>query len=183
MGIEVLADLETNRGPTKKLFVRIDSFKVNMTINEIKFTTTSWLDKTFGDKFLRKYFTDDLKPAVGLTNGKYIYYPDAKSEGVDIELQNLFVVPMYREKEVVEPIYEMQDVTKEVPYVSFDENGDEITLYRTVNTQKKVQIDEKKTTKLVVDYDIINNLGEYCYEKLASILAEVFGEDKIKIVK
>jgi len=56
MGIEVLADLETNIGPTKKLFVRIDSFKVNMTINEIKFTTTSWLDKTFGDKFLRKYF-------------------------------------------------------------------------------------------------------------------------------
>ena len=182
MGIEVLVDLETNRGPTNSLFIRIDSFKVNMTVNEIKFTTTSWLNKDFGDQFLRKYYTDDLKPAIGLTNGKYIYYPDAKAEGIEIELDNLFVVPMYKEENVTESVFELQKVTKEVPYVSFDSDGNEVTLYRTVESDEKVKVGETVNSKKVVDYNIINNLGYYCYDKLAEILAEVFGEYNIKKV-
>lgn len=182
MGIEVLADLETNRGPTNKLYIRIDSFKVNMTINEVKFTTTSWLDKSYGDQFLRQFYTDDLKPAIGLTNGKYIYYPDQKSEGIDIELENLFVVPMYKEVEVETPVFEIQKTAKEVPYVSFDKNGDEVTLYRTVEVEEKVEVDKKKEVKQLVDYNIVNDLGNYCYKQLAKILAEVFGDDNIKLV-
>jgi hypothetical protein len=70
MGLRLQVDLETNRGPTNKLFVRIDSWKVNMTLGEVKFTTTSWLDKSYGEKFLRKYAADSLKPAVGLAGRK-----------------------------------------------------------------------------------------------------------------
>jgi len=182
MGIEVLVDLETNRGPTKKLFIRIDSWKVNNTVNEIKFTTTSWLDKSYGDKFLRKYYTDDLNNAVGLVNSKLIHYPDNESDGIDIDLPNLFNIPMYVEEAVKEPIYETKEVTKEVPYVSFDENGDEVTLYRSVTVPKQVKVGENEVVKKVVDYSIVNRLATFSYEKLAERLAEFFPKDKIKIV-
>ena len=84
MGLRLQVDLETNRGPTNKLFVRIDSWKVNMTLGEVKFTTTSWLDKSYGDRFLRKYFTDALQPAVGLVGGKVIYYDVPSSDGEEL---------------------------------------------------------------------------------------------------
>ena len=38
MGLRLHVDLETNRGPTNKLYIRIDSWKVNMTVGEVKFT-------------------------------------------------------------------------------------------------------------------------------------------------
>jgi len=98
MGLRLHVDLETNRGPTNELYVRIDSWKLNMTIGEIKFTTTSWLDKSYGDKFLRKYATDSLNPAVGLVGGKVIYYETSSSEGEEIIIDNLYVTPMFVEK-------------------------------------------------------------------------------------
>lgn len=183
MGIEVLVDLETNRGPTTNLFIRIDSWKVNMTINQVRFTTTSWLDKSFGDKFLRTYYDEDLNPAVGLVNSKLIYYKDDSSDGEEIFLDNLYEVPMYVEKNVNEPIYETKEVTKEVPYISFDEDGEEVTLYRTVTSPEKVHVGDKKVTKKVVDYSIVNKLEKFSYKYLVEELSKVFPKDKIKIVE
>lgn len=183
MGIEVLVDLETNRGPTSNLFIRIDSWKVNMTINQVRYTTTFWLDRSYGQKFLRKYFDDSLNPAVGLVNSKLIYYKDKSSDGEEVFLDNLYEAPMYVEEIVTEPIYETKEIVKEVPYVSFDENGDEVTLYRTVTSEEEVYVGGKDTKKKVVDYSIINRLGEFSYNHLAEKLSEVFPKKKIKILK
>ena len=89
---------------------------------------------------------------------------------------------MIKEENVTESVFELQKVTKEVPYVSFDSDGNEVTLYRTVESDEKVKVGETVNSKKVVDYNIINNLGYYCYDKLAEILAEVFGEYNIKKV-
>jgi len=183
MGIKVLVDLETNRGPTKELYVRIDSWKINTTVNEITFTTTSWIDKEHGDRFRRKYYTDDLKPAIGLVSGKVIYYEDSSDEGQELEVPNLYKVPMIVEKEVEEDIFEEKEVTKEVPYVSFDKEGEEITLYRTVTVTEKVKTGTKVNTKQVVDYGKINRLEEFSYNHLVKKLGEVFPETKIKKIE
>lgn len=180
MGIRLHVDLETNRGPTKELYIRIDSWKVNMTVNEIKFTTTSWLDKSYGDRFLRKYFTDDLKPAVGLVGGKIIYYEDPLSEGQELVIDNLYIAPMVIEKEVTEDVFEERTVKKEVPYVSFDENGDEVTLYRTVDAPEKVKIGTETEIQKVVDYTAVDRLREFSYDYLVEELKKVFPEDKIE---
>lgn len=153
-----------------------------MTTNQVRFTTTSWLDKSYGEKFLRTYFDEDLKPAVGLVNAKLIYYKDDSSDGEELFLDNLYEVPMYVEKNVTEPIFETKEVTKEVPYVSFDENGDEVTLYRTVTAPEKVHVGDKKIKKKVVDYTIVNRLQDFSYKYLVKELSKVFPKDKIKIV-
>jgi hypothetical protein len=180
MGLRIKVDLETNQGPTDQLYVRIDSWKINMTVNEIKFTTTSWLDKTYGDKFLRKYYDEELKSSLGLVSSKVVYYPTADSQGVDLDIDNLYNVPMYVEKEVKQAIYKEQDVSKEVPYVSFNEEGDEVTLYRTVTTKEQVQVGEEVVVKQVVDYTIVDRLTDFCYEHLIKELSRFFPEDKIE---
>jgi len=180
MGLRLHVDLETNRGPTNELYVRIDSWKLNMTIGEIKFTTTSWLDKSYGDKFLRKYATDSLNPAVGLVGGKVIYYESSSSEGEEIVIDNLYVTPMFVEKELEVDIFEKQTISKEVPYTSFDENGDEVTLYRTVEVTEDIKTGTKTEIKNVVDYTIVDRLREFSYDYLAEELAKVFPKDKIE---
>tara|TARA_B100001564_G_scaffold359633_1_gene382158 strand:- start:6199 stop:6750 length:552 start_codon:yes stop_codon:yes gene_type:complete len=180
MGLRLHVDLETNRGPTKELYVRIDSWKINMTVNEVKFTTTSWLDKSYGDRFLRKYFTDALQPAVGLVGGKVIYYDVPSSDGEEIVIDNLYIAPMFIEKEVTEDVLEERIVKKEVPYVSFDENGDEVTLYRTVDVPEKVKVGTDTEIQKVVDYTIVDRLREFSYDYLAEELSKVFPKDKIE---
>ena len=180
MGIRLHVDLETNRGPTNKLYIRIDSWKINMTVGEIKFTTTSWLDKSYGDKFLRKYSTDSLNPAVGLVGGKVIYYKNKSSKGEEVVIDNLYVVPMFVDKEIEEDIIEQQTVSKEVPYVSFDENGDEVTLYRTVKVTEDIKTGTKTEIKNVVDYTVVDRLREFSYDYLAEELEKVFPKKKIE---
>jgi hypothetical protein len=180
MGLRLHVDLETNRGPTKELYVRIDSWKINMTVNEVKFTTTSWLDKSYGDRFLRKYFTDALQPAVGLVGGKVIYYDVPSSDGEELIIDNLYIAPMFIEKEVTEDVLEERTVKKEVPYVSFDENGDEVTLYRTVDVPEKVKVGTETEIQKVVDYTIVDRLREFSYDYLAEELSKVFPKDKIE---
>lgn len=183
MGIKLHLDIETNRGPTNELYIRIDSWKINMSINEIIFTTTTWLDKTYADRFLREYYTDELKPAIGLVQAKLIYYENLSDDGKEIVLENLYKVPMYIEKEIESDIYEEQNVFKEVPYVSFDENGDEITLYKTVTAPEKVKVGTKKEVKKVIDYTIIDRLNEFSYIHLIEKLSEVFPKDKIEKIE
>mgnify|MGYP007020043379 CR=1 FL=1 len=74
-------------------------------------------------------------------SSKIVYYADYKKEGEEFNIDNLYKVPMYEEVEVEEPSFETKEVSKEVPYVSFDENGEEITLYHTVTKKEKVKTD------------------------------------------
>ena len=181
MGLVIQADLETNQGPTKELYIRIDSWKINKTIGEITFTTTSWLNKRYADRFLRTYTDEELKPAVGLVSAKIVLYDEKENkEGLDITLNNLFKAPMTTEKVLELDILEDKQVSKEVPYTSFDDDGEEITLYRTIKQVEKVKIGTEEIVKEVFDYSPIDNLGQFCYEYLKNKLEDYFPAESIK---
>lgn len=180
MGLRLNVDLETNQGPSSEVYIRIDNWKINKTTNDIVFTTTSWLDKSFADAFLRTYYDEPLKNSIGLLSPKVVYYKDDKSDGEEIVIDNLHKLPMVVEKEIEIPQYSIKKVNKEVPYVSFDENGDEITLYRTVTSDEEIQSGVIKEVKQVVDYGVISRLGEFCYDALKEHLGQYFPIDKIE---
>lgn len=182
MGLVIDSHIETNKGPTNSLYFRIDSWKINKTLGDITFTTTSWLNKEHADKFLRNYYDEPLRAAIGLVSSKLIYYKDYKGEGIEYDIDNLYKVPMYEEIEVEEPTYGAKKISKEVPYVSFDENGDEITLYKTVTTTEKIQTGTEKSLKKVMNYSFINQLEEFCYDYLKGRLTQYFPETVIKRV-
>ena len=183
MGLVLNVDLETSQGPTNELFVRIDSYKVNSTVGEIRFSTSAWLTKKYADAFLRKYDTDKLKPAEGIVAHKVIYYDDVEISGKEILIENYYSVPMYRKTTVKVDIVEEQEVTREVPFISFDEEGNEVTLYKSVTNTELVKTGTEKQVRNVYDYDIPkNNLGEFCYNYLIEELGKRFPIDKINKV-
>jgi len=180
MGIVIKADLETNAGPTNELYVRIETWKVNLSVAKIRFTTTSWLNKKYADKFLREYEDQPLRNSIGIVGTKLIYYPE-KGKEKEFDITNLFDMPMSEEQLVETPIYETKEVTKELPYVSFDENGDEITLYRTVKQEEKVQVGTEENSRKVINYSLVNNLEEVTYVYLKKQLMNYFPESSIII--
>ena len=182
MGILIDSQIETSQGPTSNLYFRIDSWKINRSVGDITFTTTSWVSKKFADNFLRSYYDEPLRNAIGLVSSRVIFYEENDTIGTEMIIDNLYKVPMYEEVEVDEPIYGVKETSKEVPYVSFDENGEEITLYKTVTQKEKVQTGTEKVLKKVMDYSIVNRLEEFCYDHLAEKLEHFFPKEIIKRV-
>ena len=158
MGLKINAEIETNRGPTTELYFRIENWKINFTVGEIRFTTTVWLSKKYADQFLREFYDEPLRNATGLVASKVVYYNDALRDGKECDIVNLHSLPMYEEKQIEVPIYEKKEVTKELPYISFDEDGNEITLYRTVTSEEDVQVGADTVTKKVMDYKMVDRL-------------------------
>jgi len=183
MGLIVRGDIETNQGPTEELYIRIDNWKINMATNAIRFSTTAWLNKEFGDKFLRKHFDDELKPAIALVSGKIVYYDDKNKDGLEVEIPNLYDTNIFSVEEVEEDVLEVQSVTKEVPYVSFDEEGNEITLFKTVTSKENVKVGVQVVEKKVIDYSIpLNSLGEFSYNHLKNEIQKLLPDSVIEKV-
>ena len=80
MGLVLNIDLETNLGPTTKAYISIDSIRINKTLAEIKFSLSAWLDKTYADKFFRKYTEEDLNNAKGQISSNLLYYETEDSD-------------------------------------------------------------------------------------------------------
>lgn len=182
MGLLLNVDLETSLGPTHEAYVTVEGIRANRATGKIMFTTTTWIDKQAADKFYKSNFEDNGNNAVGLFSSNVLYYTEGDKEGIEVHIPNTFNVPMGKKQLVEEPVFENKDISKEVPYTSFDEEGNELTLYRTVTSQEKVQVGTNKVEKTVIDKSIMNNLASYCYERLIEEMGKLFPSDKIQIV-
>jgi len=179
MGFILNVDLETTSGPTSEFYIRIENWKINRASNLVTFTTTAWLDKEHASNFNRKYADDKSRNAVGLVGSKVIYYEDELSKGEKVNIKNLYTFEMIKEQEVEIPVYKTKTVQVEVPYISFDEQGDEITLYRTVDEEKEVQVNTITETKKVIDLSVLEDLTGNSYKVLKEELKKFFPSDKI----
>ena len=92
----------------------------------------------------------------------------------------IYRAPVAVVEEIEFPIYEEQETVEEVPYVSFDENGDEITKYKDQINLVKVKVGTKKEIRNKINPEIITNLYEFAYKVVKNKLAELFPEDKIE---
>ena len=182
MGLRINADIETSSGPTNAVYIRVDGFKWSKLSNEISFTTSAWLSKDESDAF-RKIHADDKSPnAVGILSPLVTLYDSEESLGREINIENFFkFVPTF--KDVVEtPIFEEKEVSEEIPYVSFDSEGEEITLYRTKVSTQKVQIGSETVEKVFLDTNAINNPIGYCYKELKARLSSIIPANLIEII-
>ena len=180
MGYILNVDLETTNGPSQEVYVRIESFTVNRVTSKARFQLTYWIDKDHATRFNKTYVEEEDRPMVGLIRDKVIYYENDESNGVEITIPNLIQVDLAKEEEVDIPIIEEKEITKEVPYTSFDENGEEIKLYRTVTSIEKVETGSKKEKRNKIDAKLGENIFKFGYEKIKIELGELFPIDKIE---
>lgn len=173
MGLNLIGDFETTAGSTKKAYARIDGYRIDKVSSKVKFSVTYWLDKEKGKNFNRVYLDEKLKNATGLFANQVVIYKKDDIDGTEYELPTFIVVDMVKEESVEIPIYGAVTTSKEIPYVSFDENGDEVTKYRTLELTSDEQVGKKVETKKVVDNSIIGNLPNFCYEVLKHKITDV----------
>lgn len=179
MGLCIKVDLETSWGPTKEAYVRIDTYRVDKVSARLRFSVTYWSNQEYAEKFNRTYLEEDMNQAKGLFSNKVVYYEDQLSEGDEIDLPTFFDISLAEEVSVQEPIKEEKEVTKEVAYISFDKNGDEVTKYRKVKKKEMVTISTQTVKKNQIDSSIIGDLPEYCYKHIEKELNKLFPRGKI----
>lgn len=183
MGLVLALDLETNLGPSTQVFVSVDSIRVNKTLAEVRFSTSYWLNRDYAKRFFREFLEDELRNAKGQISQNVIYYEDKNSDGEEITLPNYFAnVPMTYKVEVDEPIYETVSKQRKIPYVSFDEDGNEINLEKIINEEVKEVTGSKKVTKSIIDYPSMNAIEDFCYIYLREELSKFFPFSNIKKV-
>lgn len=179
MGLLINADLETSAGSTKEAYARIDNYRVDKVSSRIRFAVSYWLSEEYAHKFNRKYLDQKLKNATGLFSNLVVIY-DEEDNGEEIEFPTFLEVNISKEEETKVPIYESKNITEEVPYVSFDENGDEVTKYRTVEKTVKEVVSYEVEIKEVIDNSIIGDLTNFCYNKLTKEIQKVIPSVEIK---
>jgi len=179
MGLQLNVDLECIAGPTKEAYVRIDTYRVDKVSSKLKFSVTYWLSAKHAQDFNRTYLEDSLNQARGILSNKAVYYPTPDSDGIEVELPTFFQLDMANEQSVDVPIMEEQTTVEDVPYISFDSEGNEITKTRKVKITKEVQVDTVAKIKKVVDNSILGNLPKYCYTYLRDELGKIVPIDNI----
>lgn len=183
MGFILKADLETNLGPSQEVYARIEGMSYNKGTNLAMFQITYWVNKEHASRFNRTYLDEPFKNMIGLIQDRVIFYSDEYKDGIEIVLPQYIETHTVVEREVEVPLYETQIKEKKIPYTSFDEEGEELTLYRTVSTEEEVQVGVKKELKKVIDHSASGRLADFCYEVLKQELGKQFPIDNIETVK
>jgi len=180
MGYTISADLETSQGPSEEVYVRIESFTFNKVTSEARFQLTYWMDKESAHKCNRVYLDEEEKNLTGLIQERVLHFNDDEPEGKEILFPHMLVNFLTVEEEVEIPIFDTVEVAEEIPYTSFDEEGEEITLYRTVKSKKKVKTGTKKEVKRIIDHSLTNNYMEFGYKLVGKMLLEHFTSKQIE---
>lgn len=183
MGFVLDVDLETSQGPSHEVYVRVESLTFNKVTSMVQFQITYWQDQKAAIRFNRTTLEEEPRNAKGLVQERVLYFKDEESDGEEVLFPHHMKVPMTVKKEIEVPKYEMQSIEKEVPYVSFDENGDEITKYRTVVTEERVKAGTTLEIREVIDTTQLSDIMGFCYGKIKEKLSEFIPADKIITVK
>lgn len=170
MGVVLKADLDTNLGSSKKIYIRIENINLNRTLGRVKVAVTYWVDQEHSELFKHSL---DRHPKGSISN-KVILYGEQENEdslGREIDLPTYFEFDLSRPQKVMHPIYETKEVREEVPYVSFDELGRRKTAYRTVTHNVREKVGEKEDVTQVLDFDIEKTLISWCYGQIKAQLS------------
>lgn len=182
MGFKLNVDLETSNGPSHEVYVRIESLIINRVTAKARFQLTYWIDQDNAIAATKIYTDEESRNMVGLIQERILYYEDEDSDGVEILLPHMLEEDIAEEKEIEVPVMEKQTVSKEVPYTSFDENGDEITLYRTVSSEQNVKVGTEVQIRKVINIKLAENIFAFGYSRIKTMLESKFPSNKIEIV-
>ena len=174
MGYILNVDLETSMGPSHEVYARIESLVFNKVKSEIQLQITYWLNKNYPRRCERLTIDEPIKGQIGLVQERVLYYQTSDSEGEEILLPHHLKLPMVSSRMIDEPKFEIQDVEIEVPYIGFDENGDEIIKHRKIIKQETVNVGTTEIEKEVIDNSILKDVFGFGYTKIKERLSQHF---------
>lgn len=174
MGLTIKSDLDTSRGSSQEVYIRIESCRVNKVLGEMEFTTTLWVSENSAKNFYKTYVDDSIGNAEGIIKQEVVYYTDENDiDGVEVKIPNHFKIGFTKEVITEEPIYEVKLVKKKIPYISFDKEGNEIEKVKIVSKEENVQVGTNKTSRLKIDYDQVDRPFVFAYNHIKKELKKL----------
>jgi hypothetical protein len=180
VGFTVNADIETSQGATQELYVRIESIVVNRVSGKVSFQVTYWIDKDHAIASSKQFAEDEEQQYTGLISNRVLYFNNTDSESVELLLPPMIKEDLSEDKEVEVPVFSTMEESKEIPYTSFDSNGDEITLYKTVTSYKNVKVGTKLESRKVINPALASDIYKLGYTSVYNTLQAYFPADNIK---
>lgn len=185
MGLVIENEIETNVGEVTNAYVTIQSYTVRKNIGEISFSIAYYTDEKYSKMSCHEYLedlTDIIQLPVEATFNpiEVLYYKDNEWNTVSFPL-NMKV--KFTEK-IETPILEIEKIPieKEIPYISFDSEGNEIEKIRKKVVFEEVKKEIGKEERNKIDWSLVNNPLSFAYQKLAEELKKNMPDLKIKNV-
>lgn len=183
MGLTIKSTIETNIGDVNSPYVVISNYSVSKTSAEISYRVNYFTNKEYWKQSLPTKISElsipkNLPPNVIFSPGTILY--EYKKEWVEVSLPQFFRVKLSEKKSIEIPITEKQEIVKKVPYISFDENGDEITKHREIKVIEEVEIGKEKIEEEIINYDLFDNPIAFAYTHLKKELETLLVGVKIE---
>lgn len=180
MGLRLKLDLDTNLGFTDKAYIRIETCRINKVQAQIEYTTSCWINKDSADKFYRDYLDEKMPNAEGIVTKEVVFYKDLNdTTGTEVSINNFYKASVVESVEELTPIYEEKEIDKVIPYITFDEEGEELLKEKVVKSLEKIKVREELKERQKINYSLFNNPLEHAYKHLKEQLSKTFPEDKI----
>jgi len=168
MGLLFNLDTDTVKGSTKSLYCRISQITIQKEVNRVIIS-------------LSYYSNLDKTESVDSISYEVIVYDEENLEGKELRLPSVLKLDLTQKVLIKEPIYTKGLVKENVPYVSFDEEGEEITKYREVEIEKNIKIGEEEKEYSIPALDAIQkDIFGFCYNKVKEELLNTFPDIEIK---
>lgn len=170
MGLLFNLDTDTVKGPSESIYCRIDQITIQKDANRIIVSLI--------------YFKDiDQSSRIDCISYEVIVYENDDTEGREIRLPSVLKLDLSEKVTIKEPIYKQELVKEKVPYVSFNDLGDEITKYREVEVEKNIKVGEEEKEVSIPAYTAIQkDIFGFCYGKIKENLLKTFPYLEIKEV-
>lgn len=168
MGFLFNLDTDTVKGPAKSLYCSIDQITIQKEVNRIIISLS--------------YFNNIKKTSrIDSISYEVLVYEEGDTEGKDIRLPSVLKLDLTEKVTIKQPIYKQELVKEKVPYVSFNDLGDEITKYREVEVEKNIKVGEEEKEAIIPAYTAIQkDIFGFCYGKIKEKLLESFPYLEIK---
>jgi len=168
MGLLFNLDTDTVKGSTKSIYCRISQITIQKEVNRVIIS-------------LSYYSNLEKTEPVDSISYEVIIYDEENPEGNELRLPSVLKLDLTQKVVIKEPIYNKELVKENVPYVSFDEEGEEITKYRELEIEKNIKVGEEERELHISALDAIQkDIFQFCYNKVKEELSSIFPNIEIK---
>ena len=168
MGLLFNLDTDTVKGSTKSIYCRISQITIQKDVNRVIIS-------------LSYYSNLEKTEPVDSISYEVIVYDEENLEGKELRLPSVLKLDLTQKVVIKEPIYNKELVNERVPYVSFDDLGEEITKYKEVEIEKNIKVGEQEKEYHIPALDAIQkDIFEFCYNKVKEELLNTFPNIEIK---
>ena len=169
MGLIIKNEIDTHIGAITNLYAVITQYRVHRRSGQIRANVEYFTSKETYQSTLRKY-VDEINPNNPIDGSQLLVEDvvcyDKKDKPTEVKLPVHLDYNFSIEKEVEIPIFEIQKTEEEVPYVSFDKDGNEIKKTRNTIRHNQVQVRVDKKIESVIDWGLVENPLKYIYTRL-----------------